>query len=140
MTRSTSGRVWVVVVVATMLALAASPIPGWSGDVREAGYSGTVVAVDRAAGTIVVEGMGPWRVKDGVTQLERRTIAVVPSTELMRLKRATGVAPSGWPGDFVESALPEWQVKPGDWVTVAVKPDGTRMTAIRIDVADPGEL
>jgi hypothetical protein len=140
MTRSTSGRVWVVVAVATMLALAASPIPGWCGDVGEAKYSGTVVAVDRTAGTIVVEGMGPWRVKDGVTQLERRTIAVVPSTELMRLKRATGVAPSGWPGDFVESALPEWQVKPGDWVTVVVKPDGTRMTAIRIDVADPGEL
>ncbi len=85
-------------------------------------------------------GWGPWRVKDGVTQLERRTIVIVPSTELMRLKRATGVAPSGWPGDFVESAFPEWQVKPGDWVTVAVKPDGTRMTAIRIDVADPGEL
>ena len=139
MTRSTSGRVWVVVVVATMLAIAASPIPGWSGDVGEARYSGTVVAVDRAAGTIVVGGMGPWRVKDGVTQLERRTIVVTPSTGLMRLKRATGVA-SGWPGDFVESALPEWQVKPGDWVTVAVKPDGTGMTAIRIDVADPGEL
>jgi hypothetical protein len=127
-------------VVATMLAIAAPPIPGSSGDVGEARYSGTVVAVDRAAGTIVVEGMGPWRVKDGVTQLERRTIVVAPSTELMRLKRATGVAPSGFPGDFVESALPEWQVKPGDWVTVAVKVVGTRMTAVRIDVADPGEL
>ena len=140
MTRTASGRVGAVVVVATMLAIAASPIPGWSGDVGEARYSGTVVAVDRAAGTIVVEGMGPWRVKDGVTQLERRTIVVAPSTELMRLKRATGEAPSGWPGDFVESALPEWQVKPGDWVTVVVKPDGTRTTALRIDVADPGEL
>jgi hypothetical protein len=140
MTRSTSGRVWFVVVIATMLAIATCPIPGWSGDVGEAKYSGTVVAVDRAAGTIVVEGMGPWQVKDGVTQLERRTIVVAPSTEFMRLKRATGVAPSGWPGDFVESVLPEWQVKPGDWVTVVLKPDGTRMTAIRIDVADPGEL
>ena len=75
-----------------------------------------------------------------MTQLERRTIVLTPSTGLMRLKRATGVAPSGLSGDFVESALPEWQVKPGDWVTVAVKPDGTRMTAIRIDVADPSEL
>ncbi|HET8531399.1 MAG TPA: hypothetical protein VFO08_09640 [Methylomirabilota bacterium] len=136
MARSTA--VWVV--VATVLATAASPLPGWSGDVGGAKYSGTVVAVDRGAGTIVVEGMGPWRVKDGVTQLERRTIGIVPSTELMRLERASGVAPSGWPGDFVESALPEWQVKPGDWVTVAVKLDGARMTAIRIDVADPGEL
>jgi hypothetical protein len=127
-------------VVATMLAIAASPIPGSSGDVGEARYSGTVVAVDRAAGTIVVEGMGRWRVKEGVTQLERRTIVVAPSTELVRLKRATGEAPSGFSGDFVESALPEWQVKPGDWVTVAAKSTGTRMTAVRIDVADPGEL
>jgi hypothetical protein len=132
MTRSTAFRA----VVATALAIAA-PVPGWTG---EAKYSGTVVAVDRAAGTIVVEGMGPWRVKDGVAQLERRTILVAPSTELIRLKRATGDAPSGWSGDFVESVLPEWQVKPGDWVTVAFKRDGTRMTAIRIDVADPGEL
>jgi hypothetical protein len=136
MTRSSA--VWFG--AAMVLAIAASPIPGRSGDVGGAKYSGTVVAVDRAAGTIVVEGMGPWRVKDGVTLLERRTIGVVPATELMRLKRATGVAPSGWPGDFVESVLPEWQVKPGDWVTVVVKPDGTRMTATRIDVADPGEL
>lgn len=136
MTRSRAFRV----VVVTALGIVTSPIPGWCGDVGEVRYSGTVVAVDRAAGAIVVEGMGPWRVKDGVTQLERRTIVVTPSTELMRLERATGVAPSGWPGDFVESALPEWQVRPGDWVTVVVKPDGTRMTAIRIDVADPGEL
>ena len=140
MTRGTSGRVGIVVAVATMLAIAATPIPGSSGDVGEARYSGTVVAVDRAAGTIVVEGMGPWRVKDGVTQLERRTIVVAPSTELVRLRRATGEAPSGFSGDFVESALPEWQVKPGDWVTVAVKVAGARMTAVRIDVADPGEL
>lgn len=136
MTQSTSRRVRVV--VATVLAIAASAVPGFGGDAGEPRYSGTVTAVDRAARTIVVEGMGPWRVKDGVTQLERRTIGVVPSTEFMRLKRATGVAPSGWTGDFVESALPEWQVKPGDWVTVTVKPDGTQMTAIRIDVADPG--
>jgi hypothetical protein len=127
-------------VVATMLAIAASPIPGSSGDVGEARYSGTVVAVDRAAGTIVVEGMGPWRIKDGVTQLQRRTIGVAPSTEFVRLKRATGAAPSGWQGDFVESALPEWQVKPGDWVTVTAKPDGTRMTAARIEIGDPSEL
>lgn len=138
MTQRTARSTWTA--VATVLAIAASAIPGWSADAGEAKYSGTVAAVDRAAGTIVVEGMGPWRVKDGVTQLDRRTIGVVPSTELMRLKRATGVAPSGWTGDFVESALPEWQVKPGDWVTVTVKRDGTRMTAIRIDVADPGEL
>jgi len=128
------------VAAATVMVIAASAIPGFSSDVGQAKYSGTVVAVDRAAGTIVVEGMGPWRIKDGVTQLQRRTIGVAPSTEFVRLKRATEAAPSGWQGDFVESALPEWQVKPGDWVTVTAKPDGARMTAARIEIGDPSEL
>ena len=128
------------VAAATVMVIAALAIPGLGSDAGQAKYSGTVVAVDRAAGTIVVEGMGPWRIKDGVTQLQRRTIGVVPSTEFVRLKRATGAAPSGWAGDFVESALPEWQVKPGDWVTVTAKADGARMTAARIDIGDPSEL
>jgi hypothetical protein len=133
--RATAARVAVLAV----LAIVAWAIPAWSAG-REARYSGTVIAVDRAAGTIVVEGMGPWRVKDGVTQLERRTISVAPSAEFVRLKRASGVAPSGWTGDFIESPLPAWQVKAGDWVTVSLQPDAKRPTAIRIDVGEPGEL
>ena len=85
----------------TILAVVAPAIPGWS-DAQGGKYSGTVVAVDQTAGTIVVEGMGPWQVKEGLTQLERRTIGVMSSTEFVRLKRATGPAPSGWVGDFVE--------------------------------------
>jgi hypothetical protein len=122
----------------TVLAIVALAIPGWSAD-RASRYSGTVVAVDQAAGTIIIDGMGPWRVKDGVTQLERRTVGVMPSTEFVRLKRATGAAPSGWVGDFVESALPERQVKPGEWVTVTVKTEDKRPTAVRVDVWEPSE-
>jgi hypothetical protein len=99
-----------------------------------------VIAVDRTAGTIVVEGMGPWRIKDGVTQLERRTISVAPSAAFVRLARASGAAPSGWAGDFVESPLPAWQVKAGDWVTVGLETGAGRPTAVRIDVGDPSEL
>jgi hypothetical protein len=128
--------IWIAAL--TVLAVVAPAIPGWS-DARGGKYSGTVVAVDQAAGTIVVEGMGPWRIKEGVTQLERRTIGVMPSTEFVRLTRATGPAPSGWVGDFVESALPGWQVKPGDWVTVTVKTDDKRPTAVRVDVWEPSE-
>lgn len=127
--------VWIALTVLTVVAPA---IPGWS-ETREGKYSGTVVAVDQTTGTIVVEGMGPWQIKEGVTQLERRTIGVMPSTAFVRLKRATGPAPSGWVGDFVESALPGWQVKPGDWVTVTVKTDDKRPTAVRIDVWAPSE-
>ncbi len=129
--------IWIAAL--TVLAVIAPAIPGWS-DGRGGKYSGTVVAADQTAGTIVVEGMGPWRIKEGVTQLERRTIGIMPSTEFVRLKRASGPAPSGWVGDFVESALPGWQVKPGDWVTVTVKTDDKRPTAVRIDVSDPSEL
>ncbi|HEY7654608.1 MAG TPA: hypothetical protein VIG07_17465 [Methylomirabilota bacterium] len=122
----------------TILVVVAPAIAGGS-DARGGKYSGTVIKVDQSAGTIVVEGMGPWQIKEGVTQLERRTIGVMPSTEFVRLKRATGPAPSGWVGDFVESALPGWQVKPGDWVTVTVKTDDKRPTAVRIDVWEPSE-
>ena len=128
--------IWIAAL--TALAVVAPAIPGWS-DARDGKYSGTVVAVDRTAGTILVEGMGPWQIKEGVTQLERRTIGVMPSTAFVRLKRATGPAPSGWVGDFVESALPGWQVKPGDWVTVTLEPDGKRPTAVKIDVWEPSE-
>jgi hypothetical protein len=138
MTQSTRRRVRLA--IATVLGIGALAIPGSGSDAGQAKYSGTVVAVNRTAGSIVVEGMGPWRIKDGVIQLERRTIGVAPSTEFVRVKRATGAAPSGWEQDFVESALPEWQVKPGDWVTVTARPDGARMTAARIEVGDPSEL
>ena len=128
--------IWIV--ASTVLGVAALASPGRSDD-REGKYSGTVVAVDQAAGTIVVEGMGPWQVKAGVTQLERRTIGIMPSTAFVRLKRATGPAPRGWVGDFVESALSERQVKPGEWVTVTVKAEDKRPTAVRVDVWEPSE-
>jgi hypothetical protein len=40
-------------------------------------------------------------------------------------------------GDFVESGRPGWQVKAGDWVTVIVKADDPRPTAVRIYVWEP---
>jgi hypothetical protein len=128
--------VWIAALA--VLTVVASAIPGRS-DARDGNYSGKLVAVDQAAGTIVVEGMGPWQVKEGVTQVERRTFAVTPSTEFVSLKRASGIAPSGWTGDFVESALPGWQVKPGNWVIVTIEPHGRRPTAVKIDVWEPSE-
>jgi hypothetical protein len=121
-----------------VLALGVWAIPTWS-DTQESRHSGTVVAVDRSAGVIVVEGMGPWQVKDGVTQVERRTVGVTSATEFVGVKRASGPAPSGWVGDFVESGLPGWQVKPGDWVTLIMKPGDKRPTAIRVYVWEPTE-
>ena len=121
-----------------VLAVVAWAVLAWS-DGQERRYSGTVLAVDRSAGAIVVGDMGPWRLKDGVTQIEPRTIAVTPATEFVSVMRASGVAPSGWVGDFVESVLPGGRVKPGDWVTVVVKADARRPTAIRIYIWEPAE-
>ena len=127
-------RIWITVVIGLVVAT----IPGRSG--AEGGkYSGTVIGVDQAAGTIVVEGMGPWQIENGVTQVQRRTIAITPSTDFVRLERATGPAPSGWVGDFVESKLAERQVRPGEWVTVTLAPEDRRPTAVRIDVWQPGK-
>ncbi len=125
---NTTRRVAVLVAVAVV----AWAIPTWS-DGQERKYSGTVLSV------IVVGDMGPWRIKEGVTQVDRRTIGVTPSTEFVSVKRASGPAPSGWVGDFIESVLPGWQVKPGDWVTVIVKADDKRPTAVRIYVWEPTE-
>jgi hypothetical protein len=131
-TTRTLGRIAML----ALLAIAAWASPTWS-DGQERKYSGTVVEVDRSAGAIVVEGMGPWQVKDGVTQVERRPFGVTASTEFVGVKRASGPAPSGWVGDFIESRLPGWQVKPGDWVTVIMTADGKRPTAVRIYVWEP---
>lgn len=126
---------------AAMLALVAMggwASPTWS-DGQEGRYSGTVVEVDPTAGVIVVEGMGPWQIKEGVTQLERRPVGVTSTTAFVRVKRASGPAPSGWVGDFVETGLPAWQVKAGEWITAITTPGDKKPTAIRIYVWGPSE-
>lgn len=129
-----TNRIWITV----LIALVVVTIPGWSG-AQVGKYSGTVIAVDRAVDTIVVEGMGPWHTKNGVTQLQRRTIGILAATQFVRVERATGPAPSGWVGDFVESELAGRQVSPGDWVTVTLAAEDKRPTAVRVDVWQPSE-
>jgi len=126
------------VAILLAVAVAAWVIPTWS-DGQGRKYSGPVLSVDRSAGLIVVGDMGPWRIKEGVTQVDHRTIAVVPSTEFVGVRRAKGPAPSGWVGDFVESVLPGWRVKPGDWVTVIVTAGDKQPTAVQISVWEPTE-
>lgn len=80
-------------------------------DGQERKYSGSVLSVDRSAGVIVAGDMGPWRIKDGVTQVDCRS----------------------------ESVLPGWHVKPGDCVTVIVTAGDKPPTAIRISIWEPTE-
>lgn len=108
--------------------------PAWSAS-TSASHAGLVMAVNKAAGTIVMGDTGP-RLKSGESKVTRYTIRVTPSTEFVHVKRATGTAPSGWLGDYVETKLSAWEVKPGDWVAIALEPDKGRATAAKITVVD----
>jgi hypothetical protein len=99
-----------------------------------ADHSGTVTAVDRDGGTIVVGEVGPWHVKDGRTEITKRTIAVGPTTQFVASRRTKEPGPAGWPGEFVEVKLDQWAVKAGDFVTVHVEKDGKPPTATKIIV------
>lgn len=131
----TRGKTWRRLMVA--LALIALLAPGLAA--AETRYTGTIMAVDKAGGTIVLGDVGPWRVKDGETQITRRTIAVAASTAFVSAKRAAGAGPGGWVGEWVETALPAWQLKPGYFATVAARREDDRLTALKITVVELGE-
>jgi hypothetical protein len=97
--------------------------------------AGNVLGLDASRGSIVVGDMGP-SLDDGQGPIIRRSIRVTSSTEFTRVARADGVAPSGWIGDYVATKLSPWDVKPGDFVAITVKPGQDRPEAIEITVVD----
>ena len=101
-------------------------------------HAGIVMAVDKTAGTIVMGDMGPL-LANGKSEITRYTVQVTLSTQFVLVKRTSGVAPSGWIGDYVETNLPAWEVKPGDWVTIAGETQGQRVKAAKITVVDMSE-
>ena len=101
-------------------------------------HSGTVLAVDRNAGTLVLGEVGPWRVERGETRITRLTITMVPVTEFTLAERATDGA-AGFPGAFLELPLDRWYVKEGDFVTVTCLHEGQRLTALKVTVSKPDE-
>jgi hypothetical protein len=119
------------------LAFLAWASAGWS-EPEHAGYAGDVIAVDKSAGRIVVGDMGP-ALGDGRGEVIRRNIQVTPSTEFVKVKRASGTAPSGFVGDYVETKLPAWGVKPGEWVAVKVRAEKQGSEALKITVVDTSE-
>lgn len=105
-----------------------------AGVAAAADHSGTLMAVDRDRGTIVIGEVGPWQVKEGKTEITRKTIAVGAATQFVASKRVKEPGPTGWPGEFVEVKLDPWMVREGDFVTVRVEKDGTLPTATKITV------
>jgi len=128
----------IVFVMASMLLASSLVSPVHAVAVDGAGIAGAVLTVDRDAGRIVVGDMGPL-LASGSSELSRRSIRVTPSTEFVMVKRAAGTAPSGFVGDYVESRLAAWDVRPGDYVTVTVRPGQGDAEAIKITVVDTGQ-
>ena len=117
-------------VVALLVVLA---LPLWAGETTN--ISGTIVALNKEAGTIVVGEVGPWRVKEGATEITPRTVAVTAGTEFKQVRRAEGAGPTGWVGEFVEVAIGPWELKKGDFVTVQVRHEEQRLTALKVAVS-----
>jgi len=95
-----------------------------------------VVSVEKAA--FVMGDMGPL-LQSGRSEITRYTIEATPATEFVHVKRASGVAPSGWFGDWVETRLPPMEVKPGDFVAVTTEGQGRRLKAVKVTVVDTSE-
>ena len=117
------------------LALLTISTAGWTAP-ESPGVAGEVLAVDRAAGRIVVGDTGPLRA-GGDSEVVRRSIRVTSATEFVEVSRAVGAAPSGWAGDYVERALAPWDVRPGEFVSVSVREGAGSAQALKVTVVEP---
>ena len=99
--------------------------------------SGTVVAVDRATGTVVVEEIGPGRGAGG-NEVARHRITLEPTTPVVGISRAVGPAPDGWGGGFVQTQLDRSALTEGAFVTVRLRHDDGQLTADQVTVVTPG--
>jgi hypothetical protein len=120
-----------------VVALLVLVVSGWT-EAATTRHSGVIMTLDKTAGAIVVGDMGP-RLKGGESKLAPRTVRVTPSTEFVRVKRQSGAAPSGWVGDYAETKLAAWDVKPGEWVTIVDEGEPHHLTAVKITVVDTSE-
>jgi carbohydrate-selective porin OprB len=119
---------------AALLVLSATP----SSAEEPARHSGTVVAVDRAAGTLVVGEVGPWRLVGGETAITKVTVRVSSSTQMMVAERVPD-GTEGFPGGFAERPLGARPVREGDFVTVTGVEEGGQLTAAKVVVSIPSE-
>ena len=122
----------VTVTAAALLTLTAIAFAG-GGAVS---VSGTVTSIDPANGILVVTEMGPWTITNGEAVMTRRTCMLTARTEFTRVSRSDSPAPTGWTGDFVEAPATADQLRPGDFVTVEVERDGSRLIARRVTLVE----
>ncbi|MBI3637250.1 MAG: hypothetical protein HY216_13735 [Candidatus Rokubacteria bacterium] len=98
-------------------------------------HSGRVTDVDQTATRIVVDEVGPWQVRDGLTVVTRQTVEITPDT-LFILARRAEPGPTAGHGDWEERVLDPWEILPGDFVTVDCRHEGRHMIALRIFITE----
>lgn len=101
-------------------------------------HSGTIVAIDDKAGTIVLAEIGPWKVRQGRTVITHRTIDVTPETEFAIAGRYYAEV-DAFPGQYVEEAILPGAIYVDDYVTVDCLHKGTRQIALKITVTEVTE-
>ena len=101
-------------------------------------HSGTIVAIDHLAGTIVLAEIGPWKLRDGKTVITYHTITLTPETEVAIAGRDHATL-DGWPGEFIEGELGLDALYLNDHVTVDCLHQGTRFIALKITVTAGNE-
>jgi hypothetical protein len=100
--------------------------------------SGTVLAVDVEAGTLVIGAVGPWRVTNGETVITPLTVHFGPATRVVWVERDDDLGPTGWPGQFAEIRVSVRELRVGDFATVKTDRQDERLRAREITVVRPG--
>jgi hypothetical protein len=98
-------------------------------------HSGSIVSIAADVKTFVLAEVGPWQVRKGATVITYRTITLAPETGYAIVAR-TDQAPSGFPGDFVETLIGPESVYLHDYVTVDCRREGKRLMALKITVTE----
>ena len=99
-------------------------------------HSGSIVSIADDGRTFELAEVGPWQTRNGATVITRRMITLTPETEFAIVARDVE-APSGFPGDFVETRLGPDGVYLNDYVTVDCRHEGPRLIALKITVTEP---
>jgi hypothetical protein len=96
-------------------------------------YTGEIISIDPASGSLVLEEMGASRT-DAPASV-RRQIVVTPGAVVQLLRRSDDPKVATWPGGFSATHLTVQDLRPGDFVTVVGQERQGRVEATGLDVA-----
>jgi hypothetical protein len=96
-------------------------------------FTGQIVSIDPASGTLVLEEMGASRT-DAPAPIQRQ-IVITPGAVVHLLRRASDPKVASWPGGFSATHLTVADLQPGDYVTVVGEERQGRVEANTLEIA-----